>query len=317
MTQGRLAVVENKNHFQPSGAGDHERRDLTDLPFVAIDPPGAREVDDAIRVIRRPGGGFRLQAAIADGSQLSGETAVIDQAIQAGQTIYGSAESAKPMLPAAVVDELGLGQGVKRALIISQDYSAKAEVLAQPEIFSGLVKVLRTTYPRYGMHCRATANGHRQEALMEFGQAYRWNRGLSLRRPDNLRSLTDMKKFSSKLVQTCMAVSNMAVAEWAQQSGTPLIYRKFDVSDGLWTEQDDGGVVPLRAEYTSTPALHHGFQRFTSEQGVLYTHATSPLRRAADLVNHLLIANTLWGTSLPDSVANLDGVAHHINHVAA
>jgi exoribonuclease R len=42
------------------------RTDLTDVPFVTIDPPGSLDLDQALHLDRRPGGGYRLRYAIAD-----------------------------------------------------------------------------------------------------------------------------------------------------------------------------------------------------------------------------------------------------------
>ena len=44
---------------------DH-RVDATDLPLVTVDPPGAKDLDQAVLVRRRPGRGYRVHYAIAD-----------------------------------------------------------------------------------------------------------------------------------------------------------------------------------------------------------------------------------------------------------
>ncbi|MFF0727314.1 RNB domain-containing ribonuclease [Streptomyces sp. NPDC004134] len=41
-------------------------RDATDIPFYTVDPPGSRDLDQALHVARRGGGGFRIHYAIAD-----------------------------------------------------------------------------------------------------------------------------------------------------------------------------------------------------------------------------------------------------------
>ncbi|MGN9808849.1 RNB domain-containing ribonuclease [Micromonospora sp. BQ11] len=63
--------------------------DRTDVPFVTIDPAGSRDLDQAMHLARRPGGGFRVTYAIADvaahvrpGGPLEEET------WRRGQTIY-------------------------------------------------------------------------------------------------------------------------------------------------------------------------------------------------------------------------------------
>ncbi|HEX2290879.1 MAG TPA: RNB domain-containing ribonuclease, partial [Pseudonocardiaceae bacterium] len=48
------------------GAGSGAREDATDLPLVTIDPPGSKDLDQAVLVQARPGGGFRVHYAIAD-----------------------------------------------------------------------------------------------------------------------------------------------------------------------------------------------------------------------------------------------------------
>ncbi|MCB5182762.1 RNB domain-containing ribonuclease [Streptomyces antimicrobicus] len=40
--------------------------DATDLPMFTIDPPGSKDLDQAMHLARRPGGGFRVHYAIAD-----------------------------------------------------------------------------------------------------------------------------------------------------------------------------------------------------------------------------------------------------------
>ncbi|MEO3842147.1 RNB domain-containing ribonuclease [Streptomyces sp. B22F1] len=41
-------------------------RDATDIPFYTVDPPGSRDLDQALHVARRGGGGFRIRYALAD-----------------------------------------------------------------------------------------------------------------------------------------------------------------------------------------------------------------------------------------------------------
>ncbi|MEU9703738.1 RNB domain-containing ribonuclease [Streptomyces sp. NPDC047981] len=40
--------------------------DATDIPFFTIDPPDSRDLDQAMHLARRPGGGYRVHYAIAD-----------------------------------------------------------------------------------------------------------------------------------------------------------------------------------------------------------------------------------------------------------
>src|SRR5215204_7228664 len=68
---------------------DHDGvEDATATPFVTIDPPGARDLDQAM-FLERSGEGFRVHYAIADlGSAIPPGGAVDDEARLRGQTIY-------------------------------------------------------------------------------------------------------------------------------------------------------------------------------------------------------------------------------------
>lgn len=65
-----------------------DRRDARDLPFVTIDPAGARDLDQAVHLERTPDG-FRLHYAIADvGAFVVPDSPLDLEARKRGQTIY-------------------------------------------------------------------------------------------------------------------------------------------------------------------------------------------------------------------------------------
>jgi exoribonuclease R len=65
-----------------------EREDATGLPLVTIDPPGAKDLDQAMALSRR-GAGFRVQYAIADvGAFVTPGGPVDREARRRGQTLY-------------------------------------------------------------------------------------------------------------------------------------------------------------------------------------------------------------------------------------
>ena len=81
-----------------------DRRDLTDLPTFTIDPPSARDFDDAISA-RREDGRIRLWVHIADVSAyVRPGTALDAEAYRRGTSVYvpGAVE---PMLPQALSNE--------------------------------------------------------------------------------------------------------------------------------------------------------------------------------------------------------------------
>lgn len=93
--------------------------DHTDLPFVTIDPATSRDLDQAMCLSRRPGGGYRVRYAIADvaayvrpGGELETET------WRRGQTVY-LPDGKVPLHPETLSeDAVSLLPGVERASVV-------------------------------------------------------------------------------------------------------------------------------------------------------------------------------------------------------
>ncbi|WP_019812584.1 RNB domain-containing ribonuclease [Saccharomonospora saliphila] len=67
----------------------HRRVDATELPLVTVDPPGAKDLDQAVSVLSRPRGGFRVRYAIADLAAFVPPGGAVDaEARGRGQTLY-------------------------------------------------------------------------------------------------------------------------------------------------------------------------------------------------------------------------------------
>ncbi|MHA6798963.1 RNB domain-containing ribonuclease [Bounagaea algeriensis] len=65
------------------------RSDATDLPLVTVDPPGARDLDQAVLLERRGRGGFRVHYAIADVAAFVRPGGALDRETRRrGQTLY-------------------------------------------------------------------------------------------------------------------------------------------------------------------------------------------------------------------------------------
>jgi exoribonuclease R len=99
--------------------------DETAIPFVTIDPPGSRDLDQAV-FLERVGDGFRVQYAIADlGSVIPPGGAIDAEARRRGQTIY-LPDGRVPLHP-AVLSEGALSllpDQVRRAALWTVDVDA-------------------------------------------------------------------------------------------------------------------------------------------------------------------------------------------------
>ncbi|PLA38493.1 exoribonuclease [Corynebacterium coyleae] len=86
-------------HAEASGLVDRfadARIDARDIPVVTIDPAGSKDLDQAVYVEKRSGGGFRVRYAIADvAAFVDSDSDVHEESLQRGQTIYLPDEPAR------------------------------------------------------------------------------------------------------------------------------------------------------------------------------------------------------------------------------
>jgi exoribonuclease R len=108
-----------------------ERRDATDVELVTIDPPGSKDLDQAVGVVRR-GSGFRVHYAIADLGAVVAPDGPLDAEVRRrGQTVYlpdGSVPLHPPVLSEGAASLLP--DGPRAAALWTVDLDAGGEVTA-------------------------------------------------------------------------------------------------------------------------------------------------------------------------------------------
>ncbi|KWX01792.1 Ribonuclease II [Carbonactinospora thermoautotrophica] len=140
-------------------------RDATDIPFLTIDPPGARDLDQALHIERRAPHGYRVWYAIADVAAFVRPGGAVDaEAHRRVQTLYlpdGNAplyppvlsEDAASLLPGEIrpallwiidLDSSGehIGVDVRRALIRSRERFDYADAQLRIDIGTGDERLL-------------------------------------------------------------------------------------------------------------------------------------------------------------------------------
>jgi exoribonuclease R len=113
----------------PGAAG--WRRDRRDLPFVTIDPPGSRDLDQALHLSRRDGGGHRVHYAIADvAAFVRPGDPVDDEVRRRGVTLY-LPDGSSPLHPAALSEGAAslLPGGDRPAVLWELDLDADGELV--------------------------------------------------------------------------------------------------------------------------------------------------------------------------------------------
>lgn len=103
--------------------------DVTDLAFLTIDPPGSTDLDQAMHIERRKGGGYRVRYAIADVAAFVRPNGPIDrEAHVRGETFY-SPDTRTPLHPPVLSEGAAslLPDRVRPALLWTVDLDADGE----------------------------------------------------------------------------------------------------------------------------------------------------------------------------------------------
>lgn len=108
-----------------------DRVDATDIELVTIDPPGSKDLDQALHVSRRQGG-FRVHYAIADVAAVVTPGGALDTEVRRrGQTIY-LPDGSVPLHPPALSEDAAslLPDGPRSAVLWTIDLDAGGEPVA-------------------------------------------------------------------------------------------------------------------------------------------------------------------------------------------
>jgi ribonuclease R len=231
------------------------RVDLRALPLVTIDGEDARDFDDAVYAEARPDG-FRLIVAIADVSHyVRPGTAIDAEAQKRGTSVYFPTR-VLPMLPTALSDHLcSLAPHVDRLcfaadMVVSTNGSLKSArfypavmrsaarltyTLAYDALFAGrtaaraqigpllerltvLVDVYRALHKARSHRGALDFDAPEAEFVIDAGERVR---GIELR----------LRNDAHRLVEECMILANVAVAEELEKKHTQTLYRVHGVPE--------------------------------------------------------------------------------------
>ena len=289
--------------FEPSKISNGDRVDLsTGQPFYAIDGPDAHEIDDAIQITRRKGG-FLVQVAIADGLKLADDnnSSFVDGAILKKQNKYYGDKVTRQIIPQEISNTLSLRTGENDALVIRQWLDDQGGNGRPTEIFSAKVKIIRTTYEEFGQQ---NAKKGPTDTYFDFYRNFRDWRGFKEKTLGRIVEQKGPASLGVRLVSSAMVLANTAVAQWADEQHLPIIYRCFSADE--YRDED-----AYYAHYIANPFPHMGIPGH--KDGIKYTHVTSPLRRTADLLNHLQIGHLLAKKTLPYTQPELAIISAKLN----
>jgi exoribonuclease R len=119
------AVLEEADRARPTVTGD----DLTDVPFLTIDPPGSTDLDQAM-ALSATGSGYRVRYAIADVAAFVAAGGLVDaEAHRRGETLYAPG-SRTPLHPPVLSEDRAslLADQERPALVWTLDLDKDGEL---------------------------------------------------------------------------------------------------------------------------------------------------------------------------------------------
>lgn len=231
------------------------REDWRLVPFVTIDPPDAKDHDDAVHAAPDTdpanAGGFILTVAIADvAAYVRPGTALDNEALERGNSVYFP-DRVVPMLPERISNNLGSLRPLEdrpalavRIVLDVRGYKrkhsfhrimmrsaaklsyqqAQAAIDGMPDDMTQPVldTVLRPLWDAYA--ALTDARDERAPLALDLPE-----RKLILK-PDGAldRVIMPERLDAHKLIEECMILANVCAAESLEQAGSPLIYRTHD-----------------------------------------------------------------------------------------
>ncbi|MDP2411824.1 MAG: ribonuclease R [Pseudolabrys sp.] len=227
------------------------REDWRRLPLVTIDPPDAKDHDDAVHAEPESGGGFAITVAIADVSHYVTPGSALDrEALVRGNSVYFP-DRVVPMLPERISNDLcSLRPLEDRAalavrMVIGADgrkrshtfhrimmksaarlsyQQAQAAMDGRTDDVTGplLEPILKPLYAAYEALTRARAE--RQPLDLDLPERK------ILLKPDGTvdRVIVPERQDANRLIEEFMILANVAAAETLEKARVPLIYRVHD-----------------------------------------------------------------------------------------
>ena len=262
----------------------HAPRSLPATTFH-IDPPGCRDIDDAISLVPK-NGGVEIKIHIADvSSWLLANPRLQAKAAAIGQTYYHDGFAVKPMFPKSLSeDAFSLLPGQERPVVtLSMFWNSVTKTLYTDEAYWTLDTIAvkeSYTYSSFYESCHAPL-------IQEICS------GLAG------RTLTD----SHEWVEHLMLEYNTQVARILKRKGLGLLRRHAGKDHERFMALETLGLpahkLAMRAgEYclsTEIDTGHWGLNRSA------YCHASSPIRRWADCINQLALRSIIDPSSAAES----------------
>lgn len=279
-------------------------REPEDTPYLSVDGPTTRDIDDAFHIARADVG-YRLSIALARPTLTWKFDSPLDKTVFSRATSLYLPEGTSHMLPEALgLDLYSLTQGKTRpALVADMDLDQEGNLLTVEPRLAWVRTERNATYDQ-AETAIDTDQGSLECLASELAEklfARRLERGASvINRPDIDVVLTESggqttvslenkppAPRAALLVSEFMILTTSALAAWARDAGVPLLSRTQDIAlpseaQGVFEKPEEiFRVVKLLAPAILEPK----FRRHAALAVEAYAPITSPIRRYTDLIN--------------------------------
>ena len=220
------------------------RDDLRHLTCHTIDPPDAKDFDDAVG-IEELGGVTRLWVHIADVSHYVRPGTHLDRHAKNRATSVYLPGKVLPMLPARIADHLCSlrDDGDRYAMSVAMDVDADGRITGTA-FHKSLIRVNENLRYDHALE-RRDAGDSLFVALFELAERMRRHRrGLAIETGevrvavgDAFEAVTKHGNDATRMIETFMVAANEAVAAHLGREGTPLLYRCHPLPDATKAER--------------------------------------------------------------------------------
>ncbi len=269
------------------------REDLTAIPFVGIDRPGTRDVEDLLHAERKPNGELIWRAAFIDATGYVEPGSSLDRyALRVGSTIYGRSTTIPTLGEHLSHDLLSFHVGVARPAwiiegrltpthITSNSGRTRVEYSLRYKVRSGVVINRKSIDPDTPIDTSAEDNGVTR-SLSALSEVCRILEQRRTSHPALLR--IEGESAANKIVAETMIESKRIISQFlGSRHGVPTIYR---VHQKPSTDVVNSFVKDLAA--LGVPAAPTDFEKPGEFAGILRSLESAGSAEAQALLNSLI-----------------------------